>query len=117
MQSFKDLTNFVQKIPWGSKRKTGLCPPKDAHVTFDSFFSRRLWDDGKMLRKWDYISHTGTGGSQSMETLVSFFVQDFWSTLNLVNLNFFLDARGNPGSVTFPGRETLQILKKKKIGI
>lgn len=38
-QSFKDLTNFVQKIPWGSKSKTGMCPLKDAQVTFDFFFA------------------------------------------------------------------------------
>lgn len=39
MQCFKFLTNFEQKIPWGSKSKTGMCPLKGSHVTFDFFCS------------------------------------------------------------------------------
>lgn len=38
-----------------------MYPLKDAHVTFDFFLCRGLGDDRKKtLRKWDYISHTGT---------------------------------------------------------
>lgn len=38
-QRFQVLTNFQQKIPWGSKNKTGMRPLKDSHVTFDFFCS------------------------------------------------------------------------------
>lgn len=41
-QSFKVLINFVQKVPWRSASRTGMCPLKDAHVTFDFFFAEDL---------------------------------------------------------------------------